>query len=79
MNATYPTARSAFAFHKVLARSSDVLDVIEEIKKLKKITDKQVKDAQKLNFEKKGGFEKKIFLFWSSDTGYKSNERKYKK
>ena len=79
MHATYPTAGSAFALHKVLARSSDVLDVIEEIKKLKKITDKQVKDAQKLNFEKKGGFEKKIFLFWSSDTGYKSNERKYKK
>ncbi len=58
---------------------ADVLNVIEEIKKLKKITSKQIKNAQKLNFKVKGGFKKKLFLFWSSDTNYKNNERKYKK
>jgi len=63
---------------ELVSELADVIDVIEEIKRLKKITNKQIKDAQKLNFEKKGGFTKKIFLFWSSDTGYKSNERKYK-
>lgn len=58
---------------------ADVIDVIEEIKRLKKITNKHIKDAQKLSFKIKGGFKKKLFLFWSSDTGYKSNERRYKK
>ncbi len=58
---------------------ADVLDVIEEIKKFKKIKNKEIESAQKLNFKIKGGFKKKLFLFWSSDTGYKSNERKYKK
>ena len=58
---------------------ADILDVIEEIKRFKKIKNRQIKNAQKLNFKVKGGFKKKLFLFWSSGTDYKSNERKYKK
>jgi len=54
---------------------ADILDVINEIKHFKKITDKQIIAAQKENFEKKGGFSKKIFLYWSSDDGYKTNEK----
>ena len=64
---------------ELISELADVLDVIEEIKRLKKITNKEIKDAQKVNFKIKGGFQKKLFLFWSSDTGYKSNERKYKR
>lgn len=64
---------------ELTAELADVLDVIEEIKRLKKVTNKEIKDAQKASFKIKGGFKRKLFLFWSSDTGYKSNERKYKK
>jgi len=64
---------------ELISELADVLDVIEEIKKFKKIKNKQIKSAQKLNFKIKGGFKKRLFLFWSSDTDYKSNERKYKK
>lgn len=54
---------------------ADVLAVIDEIKKIKRITPAQVQKSLKDNFERKGGFDKKLFLVWSSDTGYKTNER----
>ena len=54
---------------------ADVLDVIEEILKLKKITSAEIAKQQQKNFEKKGGFEKRLFLVWSSDDGYKTNGR----
>jgi predicted house-cleaning noncanonical NTP pyrophosphatase (MazG superfamily) len=57
---------------------ADIIAVIEEIKKLKRITSKQISEALKTNFDKKGGFNKKLFLVWSSDTGYKTNERRNK-
>lgn len=55
---------------------ADIQAVIDEIKKLKGITDEDVENAMHANFIKKGGFEKKLFLVWSEDTGYKTNERK---
>ena len=58
---------------------ADVIDVIDEMKRIEKIKDSQIRMAQKENFLKKGGFKKKIYLIWSSDTGYKTNERRYKK
>ncbi len=58
---------------------ADVLAVIEEIKKAKRISSKQISKAMRENFTKKGGFEKRLFLIWSSDTGYKTNERRYGK
>ena len=58
---------------------ADVLDVIEEIRWHWKIKPSCLRKSQRENAEKKGGFKKKIFLVWSEDTGYKTNERKYKK
>ena len=55
---------------------ADIVAVIEEIKKVKGISSKQIIKALKENFERKGGFNKKLFLVWSSDTGYKTNERR---
>src|SRR3989344_2019303 len=49
---------------------ADIVAVIEEIKKVKGISSKQIIKALKENFERKGGFNKKLFLVWSSDTGY---------
>lgn len=64
---------------KLISELADVLDVIQEIKKFKKITNQQIEKAQKESSNRKGGFKKRLFLFWSSDTGYKTNERRYKK
>jgi len=55
---------------------ADVIDVIEEIKKLKKISTKDIAKAQKKNFLRKGGFKKRLYLYWSSDDGYKTNEKR---
>lgn len=62
---------------ELISELADVIDVIEEIKGFKKITNQQIKKAQKENNKIKGGFKKRLFLFWSSDTGYRSNERRY--
>ena len=58
---------------------ADIVAVLNEIKKLKHISEKEMAEAMRVNFAKKGGFKKKLFLAWSSDTGYKTNERMYKK
>jgi len=68
---------SARTKKELIGELADVLDVIDEIKKFKKITSKQMKNAQKNSFKKKGGFKKRLFLYWSSNTGYKTNERTY--
>jgi len=56
---------------------ADITEVIEEIKKVKKINTRQINSARKKNMAKKGGFKKRIFLRWSSDNGYKTNEKRY--
>lgn len=56
---------------------ADVLDVIKEIKKLKKINNQKIRRVQKESNRIKGGFRKRLFLIWSEDTGYRSNERRY--
>lgn len=55
---------------------ADVVDVIEEIKRLKGITNEQLANAQTKAFEKKGGFEKRLFLLWSANDDYKTNEKR---
>jgi len=55
---------------------ADVQDVIDEIKKVKKIKDTELFAAQEANKEKKGGFKKRLFLLWSEDDGYKTNEKR---
>jgi len=57
-----------------VAEIADIMDVVDEIKKIKNISNKEIKEKQKKNFEKKGGFDKKIFLVWSEKDDYKSNE-----
>lgn len=57
----------------------DVLAVIDEIKKFKKISSVQLQKARKENMKKKGGFAQRLWLEWSADTDYRSNEKKGKK
>lgn len=55
---------------------ADTLDVIDEIKRTYKITDEEIKKAQAAAKRRKGGFKKRLFLFWSEDNGYQTNERR---
>ena len=64
---------------ELVSELADIIAVIEEIKKVKHITSKQILKALKENFARKGGFNRKLFLLWSSDTGYKTNERRNNK
>src|SRR3989344_6191691 len=48
---------------------ADIIAVIDEIKKARHLSSKQILKALKENFKRKGGFNKKLFLVWSSDTG----------
>jgi predicted house-cleaning noncanonical NTP pyrophosphatase (MazG superfamily) len=57
---------------------ADTLDVINELQRTNKIKSSQIKQAQKTSRIKKGGFKKKLFLIWSSQDDYKSNETKLK-
>lgn len=59
---------------------ADVLDVIDEIKKVFRIKSEEIRNMQRINSQKKGGFKKKIFLIWSeANDDYKTNERRGKK
>ncbi len=64
-------ARSRGEFLDELA---DLDIVIDEIKSIQGITPDEVLEAKKKNLDRKGGFSKKLFLNWSSDSDYKSNE-----
>lgn len=55
---------------------ADIIEVIEVIKKFTKISEKEIKIERKKNMDKKGGFNKRLFLIWSEDTGYKTNEKR---
>ncbi|HTK03645.1 MAG TPA: nucleoside triphosphate pyrophosphohydrolase [Alphaproteobacteria bacterium] len=61
---------------ELVSELADIIAVIEEIKKFRKITDKDIQAALDVNMERKGGFKKKLFLVWSEDTGYKTNEKR---
>jgi len=64
---------------ELIGEIADVIEVINEIKKIKKIRESEINAARRKNMQRKGGFNKKLFLFWSSDDGYKTNEKRYDK
>ena len=55
---------------------ADVTAVVDEVKKFKKITEKELRTAIDANMDRKGGFKKKLYLVWSEDTGYRTNENR---
>ncbi len=61
---------------ELIEELADVQDVIDEIKKVKKVSPEEMELAQEKNKEKKGGFKKRLFLLWSEDNGYKTNEKR---
>jgi predicted house-cleaning noncanonical NTP pyrophosphatase (MazG superfamily) len=58
---------------------ADIIDVIEEIKKQRKIKTIDIVKAQKHNRTEKGGFMKRIFLLYTLGGTYITNEHRYRK
>lgn len=63
---------------EIVSEMGDLLDVIKELKKVFNIDTEELSNSRKKEFKRKGGFNKKIFLVWSEDTGYRTNEKKGK-
>jgi predicted house-cleaning noncanonical NTP pyrophosphatase (MazG superfamily) len=54
---------------------ADVVTVIEYIKEQKEITDLEMADALERHAQRRGRFEEKYYLVWSSDAAYVTNEK----
>lgn len=54
---------------------ADVVTVVEYIKSMKNITELELADALERHARRKGRFEKKNYLVWSSDSTYETNEK----
>ena len=54
---------------------TDVVTCIEYIKHIKGITELELADALERHARRKGRFENKTYLVWSSDSSYKTNEK----
>jgi predicted house-cleaning noncanonical NTP pyrophosphatase (MazG superfamily) len=57
-----------------LAEYADLTAVLDELTRLLEFSEADIKLAIEENVKKKGGFKERLFLHWSSDTDYKSNE-----
>lgn len=71
--------RNARTKQELMDELADVLAVIDEILKFKKISRSELRVARGANVKKKGGFSGRIWLEWSEDNGYKTNEKLGKK
>ncbi len=54
---------------------ADIVTVLEYIKARRTITELEIADALERHVHKRGRFEKKLFLVWSSDSEYVTNEK----
>lgn len=61
---------------ELIREMGDLLDVLDEIRRHYTITEEELHTVRTVEFERKGGFEKRLFLEWSSDDGYKTNEKR---
>lgn len=60
---------------ELISEVGDVLDVIDEIVRVNKISSKDLRTSRRSAMLKKGGFRKRYYLHWSADNGYRTNER----
>ena len=57
-----------------LSEYSDLMIVLDELTKLMEFSPADIKTAIEGNIAKKGGYKERVFLHWSDDSDYKSNE-----
>ncbi len=53
---------------------ADLMVVLDALCALEEFSEADVREAIEQNLKKKGGFSKRLFLHWSADTNYTSNE-----
>ncbi len=58
----------------LLDEMADLLEVLDTLVEHEGISQEDIRAARAQNKERKGGFAKRLFLHWSSDSGYTSNE-----
>lgn len=64
---------------ELLDELADLRVVIDELKRFKKINSRETGASYQKNVRTKGGLKKRVFLIWSSDDDYRSNEKKGKR
>jgi predicted house-cleaning noncanonical NTP pyrophosphatase (MazG superfamily) len=57
-----------------LSEYADLMAVLDALTRLMEFSEADIRTAIAENVEKKGGFKERIFLHWSEDSGYQSNE-----
>ncbi|HEX9609093.1 MAG TPA: nucleoside triphosphate pyrophosphohydrolase [Candidatus Paceibacterota bacterium] len=58
----------------LLDEFGDLLEVLDALKTVEGISEGELEAARAKNRAEKGGFVKRLFLHWSSDSKYRSNE-----
>ena len=59
---------------ELVSELGDVIDVLDEVRVLKNISDEELSAAREESNARKGGFKERIFLIWSSDDNYKKDK-----
>lgn len=54
---------------------ADLMITLESLKKTFNVSDDEVQNAVTRSLEEKGSYERRLYLSWSSDAEYHSNER----
>lgn len=73
-------AEEAVALSRVRSKAefldeyADLMAVLTELRAVLNVSDAELNAALEENLARKGGFAKRLFLRWSSDSGYTSNE-----
>lgn len=62
---------------EIVSELGDVLDVIAALQEALNISSKDINAARRAALKRKGWFRKRLYLYWSQDTGYRTNERRY--
>lgn len=70
--------RSARTKEDVLKELADLLEIIDALKVAKGLTDEEVTAMRKERFLKRGGFAKRLYMYWSEDDGYEANRKQAK-
>lgn len=59
----------------LLKELADLLITIDAVKKEYALTEDEIQKAVDASIEEKGGYEDRLYLAWSSDTEYSSNDQ----
>jgi predicted house-cleaning noncanonical NTP pyrophosphatase (MazG superfamily) len=59
----------------MVAEIADLLITLEAVKKEFGITQEEINQAVQASLDEKGAYDERLYLSWSSDTEYSSNER----